>query len=125
MNHLKIANIAYDTNLRTENLYHLASSATHILTQSLEESLEMYSEEIEQAIGIEVPSDFVDYNAEFMQLLVDQRKLGFLALFATPVVCKQTGTCSWGRYYTKWIYSESLKELYKKGSTWRVERSAV
>jgi hypothetical protein len=54
---------------------------------------------------------------EFLELLFERGKLGFIVQFATPVT--QNGqSYSWGCYTTTWIYGETMEEAIEAGFKW-------
>jgi hypothetical protein len=65
----------------------------------------------------------------FSEWLSQTGKLGFVVQFATPVM-RHLGTCgathySWGHYYTRWTYGDTLEEALQFGLAWVNERRAA
>ena len=57
---------------------------------------------------------------EFAEYLHGNKKLGFLAKFATPVMKNNKGSISfsWGYYSTKWVYSDTFEGVVEEGLKW-------
>lgn len=67
----------------------------------------------------------VDNMDTFLQSLILSERLGFLVQIATPVMRPFGGTSfqySWGHYYTRWIYADSIQHLVDQAVAWAAER---
>jgi hypothetical protein len=76
---------------------------------------------------MEVLSDRTEGPEAFSQWAHDSGTLGFVVEIATPVMRPLgDGACSfsWGNYYTRWFYGETLEEATKRGLVWVDERRA-
>jgi hypothetical protein len=74
-----------------------------------------------------VLSDRTEGPEAFSQWVHDSGTLGFVVEIATPVM-RPLGddacSFSWGNYYTRWFYGETLEEATKRGLVWVDERRA-
>jgi hypothetical protein len=75
---------------------------------------------------MEVLSDSTEGPEAFSQWVHDSGTLGFVVKIATPLMRNVTepgcGTFSWGNYYTRWFYGETLEEASERGLAWVNER---
>lgn len=84
---------------------------------------------IKECFG-DIPDDIMDEledNEEAVaQWLIEQRKLGFLVQIATPTRRWRgdVATYSWGSYYTKWVYGDTLDAALDRGFSWCEEMRA-
>jgi hypothetical protein len=65
--------------------------------------------------------------SEFVEWVYRHKRLGFLVLFATPVMKHiSEGHCSysWGHYGTRWVYADTLDDALQQGLAWVAERRA-
>ncbi|RTL37147.1 MAG: hypothetical protein EKK53_21495 [Burkholderiales bacterium] len=52
-------------------------------------------------------------------------RMGFLAQVATPVmrpVTKSASSYSWGNYYTRWLYADTVDDIVTQAEAWAAER---
>lgn len=127
-----LAEKLWEETVRIERIILIAGAMTDgAFSDDLNEFLDDEDEKtIEECLG-RIP-DWVDIdghgysrNDSVCEWLSDQKKLGFLVKFATPVMEKRGGgsrSFSWGYYSTKWIYAETLDEAVTKGMVWVKKR---
>ena len=82
-------------------------------------------EDLENTLG-EIPqyvkdafSDDREY--ELIEWMFTEGKLGFAVQFATPVrtpVGDNAANMSWGHYYTKWVYGNTVNDAMEAGFKW-------
>lgn len=126
----KIINRFYDSNSRIEKMFLLAGVlADESMPQDVEdfftdEDFKTYKEIFGKIPGY-VKDDMDDGGSSALPAwLLDTGKLGFLVQFATPIMkqCGKGATFSWGCYYTKWVYGNTLDEALKSGFKWVQEQ---
>lgn len=124
MNNLHINSEFSDLTLRIEKIFYLA--AAHI-DESLPSDLDdVMSDEpfddVSSLFGLPAGLFSDDYSAEDVsQALIDFRKFGFLIQAATPVrehFTEDSWSSSWGYFYTKWLYAETLDEALELAKVW-------
>lgn len=109
----------WNAHARIEDMILLAGSMheSSCLPENLKEFFEEEDvETIESCFGqlpSEVKSDLMNEDIDpLVGYLFENRKLGFIAKFATP----HAG--SWGCYCTGWVYGDTLEELIDNGLKW-------
>lgn len=89
-----------------------------------------YNEQLNTALGLD--EDFFDkYGSDSQTLcdelecwLYDNKKQGYVAIFAKPIISnyKDDGyTATWGYYQTQWFYAKTIDGLFKKADEWAEE----
>ena len=116
---------------RIETLLHIGGMAADgdTLPECIREMLGEQSNEELLELFPGIPEDLLEgideeEYSQFMEWLVRNERLGFLAQLATPVMRGVTSTYSWGYYSTKWFYAETLKEAVELGLKWVADRRA-
>lgn len=124
-----ILNKLDDANARIERSIFLAGALAAM--GAFPEDLDDYFDDLEvediNACFGEIP-EYVDVETRgyarsdgILEWLLNSQKLGFLVQFATPVMTptgKNSYSFSWGNYYTKWIYADTIEEAVDKGLAW-------
>ena len=67
------------------------------------------------------PSD----HESFLYEAVGYARMGFVVQVATPVmrpVTKSAMSYSWGNYYTRWLYAETVDDIVTQAEAWAAER---
>lgn len=120
---------------RIEQILHIGAMATDgdcfptALEDMLQEQTDDDLERLFPGIPAEVMADF-DAGSDPTGLLEWLRYsglLGFLVLFATPVMKHSPeghSSYSWGMYGTRWVYADTLDDALQQGLAWVAERRA-
>lgn len=69
-------------------------------------------------------ADPSDHEA-FLYEAAGNARMGFLVQVATPVmrpVTKSSMSYSWGNYYTRWLYAETMDDIVTQAEAWAAER---
>jgi len=67
------------------------------------------------------------WHEEFFRWAVSTNLLGYVVQFATPVM-KHRGLGSmftWGHFYTRWVYGDTMNDVVKLGLAWAEERRSA
>lgn len=127
-----LAEKLWEETVRIERIVLIAGAMTDgAFSDDLNEFLDDEDEStIEECLGripdwVDIESHGYSRNDSVSEWLSDEKKLGFLVKFATPVM-EKTGvgsrSFSWGYYSTKWIYAETLDEAFNAGMKWVKQR---
>lgn len=126
----------WDANARIESMIHIGGMAADgdSLPNVLEDLLQEDDETLAHAFPDmpawvkEVLDDRHERGPAFSEWVHRSGKLGFVVQFATPVMSNVDehggGTYSWGHYYTRWTYGETLEEAASNALAWVAERRA-
>lgn len=121
--------------VRIERIILLAGAMTDgAFSDDINEFLDDEDEStIEECLGripdwVDIEAHGFSRNDSVSEWLIEQKKLGFLVKFATPVM-EKTGrglsTFSWGYYSTKWVYAETLDDAIANGMKWVKQRRSA
>ena len=127
MNHLALSKQFFEANLRVEKIIHLAGALSFDChTSDAEDAFNEDPELVFEALGLPVPEDDgsdIDMD-QICDLLLHEKKLGFLVWFCTPVPTRfhkepEGMSYSWGYTQGTWIYAETIEDAFSAGFKWR------
>ncbi len=117
-----IAELMFDSDIKVEKMFHLASMLNFFLERlpdDLEDAFAEDYEEIFSEMKIEAPDGF---SAEaIFETICAARKFGFLVEIRTPLLKpsgKRSFSCSSNCCKSKWFYRETLEEIYIAAENW-------
>lgn len=110
----------FDEDLRCEKLIPIYMCLTDVPPDSFKDAV---FEEPQVCKLLGIPLDVLDYE-EMYDIVVANKKLGFLAQFATPrpiylAKDRETTIGGWGFYATEWFYAETIEELESQALKWK------
>lgn len=130
-NPLQVFRLCDDKTFRFEHVIYLAACLPSYDGGNIPTPLELFMENNVETIAEAFPNglpahlvDCDDDDDDFSTLLIDwmiESSIGgFLVNAATPVMDKKENSTaySWGVYWTKWIYAETMDEAITRSAAW-------
>ncbi len=114
---------------RAEDIIYLAACFADECNRPMERLLDDIccdDEDIKRVLG-DVPERVIDMWTHgecdaLLEYVYHNNRLGFAVKFATPVTkpYKESGVLSysWGHYYTRWVYGDTLDDAFEAGFAW-------
>lgn len=118
-----LARFAFDNNLRTEEIIHLATMcSTDPMADAAEEAFNDCWDQIMQALKLDIPRE-TDLS-ELGSLLMQENLYGFLVSIGTPVPITFNDDGSYinggfGHYATKWFYADNMADIFAQAVQWK------
>lgn len=131
MNINEIAEKSWGESVRIDQMFSLAMFADQLPETIIEELRYDGGFEIEDLLGTcpegyttdeyaadeDTPYIYDIESNEFSEIILEdilnKQRYGFFAKVSTPVR-SENGSYSWGHYTSKWIYAETVEELFEK-----------
>lgn len=123
----ELINTLVNNNVRAGTILHLGTMlpASADLPDALDDALELDTEEVLTALGIETDDD--EDIEDLRELVLSSGKNGWLVMFSTPVPRfygaegQVSYDFSWGHYANSWFYGEDYEQLCREAIEWSNE----
>ncbi len=97
-----------------------------LVGDAVPDELEDLCDEIDDLSKVfpDAPEDVAHDSELLKEWLLELGRFGYLVKFATPVMRRlgsDATSFSWSRYYTRWVYAETMDDAIELGTKWAAE----